>query len=289
MDTNRRTAGMPITTAALIVAVALLATSTAYFAYQAKPGNSTSPGTVKVYSLPYVGNVIPVASGSDAQTGDSSSAANSITVSGAGGVSYIPNEALVSVSVVTSNNTAEEATSTDAAATVSVIKALNGIGVSNSSIETQGYSLSANYANCYSSCIPQIIGYSVTNNLQVNITSSIPSQLGLEAGRVIDTAVAAGANQISLSFSETNSVLAVLTNGALQQAVASAYGQAQVMASSLGVKITGVVSATEGSSYTPQPYEGLALYTAATSTVSTPILPGTQSISVSVQVVYAIG
>jgi hypothetical protein len=288
METNKRTKSIPIM-AALIVVVIALATSTVYFAYLAKPSNSAVPDTFKAYPLPNADSGLSVAGGSDAQTGVASSTSNTITVSGAGGVSYIPNEALVSVSVVTSNNTAEEATSTDAAATVSVIKALNGIGVSNSSIETQGYSLSANYANCYSSCIPQIIGYSVTNNLQVNITSSIPSQLGLEAGRVIDTAVAAGANQISLSFSETNSVLAVLTNGALQQAVASAYGQAQVMASSLGVKITGVVSATEGSSYTPQPYEGLALYTAATSTVSTPILPGTQSISVSVQVVYAIG
>ena len=286
MDTNKRTAGIPIV-AALIVVIAVLATSTVYFAFLAKPGSSTSPDTFKTYSVPYAGNVIPLASGSDVQTGVASSTSNTITVGGTGGVSYIPNEALVSVSVVTNNNTAEEATSSDAAATVSVIKALNGMGISNSSIETQGYSLSVNYANCYSSCIPQIIGYSVTNNLQVNITSSVPSQLGVEAGRVIDTAVAAGANQISLSFSETNSVLTGLTNGALQQAVASAYGQAQIMASSLGVKITGVVSASEGSSSTPQYY--VSPVREAVLTASTPIMPGTQSMTVSVQVVYAIG
>lgn len=288
METNKRTKSIPIM-AALIVVIVALATSTVYFAYLAKPSNSTVPATFKTYPLPNTGSGLSIAVGSDAQTGVASSTSNSITVGGTGGVSYIPNEALVSVSVVTNNNTAEEATSSDAAATVSVIKALNGIGVSNSSIETQGYSLSVNYANCNSSCIPQIIGYSVTNNLQVNITSSIPSQLGLEAGRVIDTAVAAGANQISLSFSETNSVLTELTNGALQQAVASAYGQARIMASSLGVNITGVISASEGSSYTPQYYGGLTTFAAAVSTVSTPIMPGTQSMSVSVQVVYAIG
>jgi uncharacterized protein YggE len=287
MNMKKRTASIPITTAALIVAVLALATSTVYFAYQGRTGNSISSNTSKTLSDPYFYKLSPVVSGAEAQTGDSLSTADSITVSGTGGVTYTPNEALVSASVVKSSTTAEEATSSNAAATLDVIKALNGIGISNSSIETQGYTLSTDYADCYSSCIPQITGYTVTNSLQVNITSASPSQLGLEAGRVIDTTVAAGANQISLSFSETNSILTELTNGALQQAVASAYGQAQVMASSLGVNITGVVSASEGSSYTPY-YGSQIVYAAALNTVSTPILPGTQSMSVSVQVVYAI-
>jgi uncharacterized protein YggE len=291
MDTNKRTTGISITTAALIVAVVLLATSTVYLAYQARSStsrssNPNSTDNSKTYPIPYVGNVIPT-SGTNTQTGDPSSTSNSLTVSGAGAVSYIPNEALVSVSVVTIATTAEGATSSNAATTGSVIKALNGIGVSNSSIETQGYSLSANYANCYSSCVPSITGYTVTNGLQVNITSSSPSQLGLQAGRVIDTSVGAGANQISLSFAETNSALAKLTNGALQQAVASAYGQAEVIASSLRVNVTGVISASEGTSYTPY-YGGQTVFAAALDTVSTPILPGTQSMTVTVQVEYAI-
>ena len=290
MDTNKRTKGIPIITAALVVVIALLATSTVYFAFFARsgdqPATTTQTGYSKAYPLPYVGNVIPLASGSSAQTGDSSSADNSLTVSGAGAVSYTPNEALVSVSVVTVGTTAGGATSSDAATTASVIKALNGIGISNSSIETQGYNLNANYANCYSSCTPQITGYTVTNSLQVNITSSSPSQLGLQAGHVIDTAVGAGANQINLSFAETSSVLATLTSGALQQAVASAYTQAQTIAGSLGVNITGVISASEGTSSTPQYYGTFAA--AAINTVSTPIMPGTQSMTVTVQVAYAI-
>jgi hypothetical protein len=295
METNKRTKSIPIM-AALIVVIMALAASTIYFAYVAKSGNpatskvsSASSDPSRVYSLPYAGSVFQGATGSGDQTGDASSGADSITVSGTGGASYTPNEALVSVSVETNSATAEAATSSDAAATLSVIRALNGIGVSNSSIETQGYSLSTDYADCDSSCIPQIIGYTVSNNLQVNITSSVPSQLGLQAGRVIDTAVAAGANQISLSFAETSSVLAKLTNGALQQAVASAYGQAQTIAGSLGVNVTGVISASEGSSYTPQYYGEEALYAMAVNSVSTPIMPGTQSMSVTVQVVYAIG
>ena len=291
MDTNRRTTGISITTAALIVVVAILATSTVFFAYQPRPGTSTSSTSnttdnSKAYPIPYVGNVAPLSAETNTQTGNPSSTSDSLTVGGAGAVSYIPNEALVSVSVVTIATTAEGATSSNAATTGSIIRALNGIGVSNSSIETQGYTLSANYANCYSSCVPSITGYTVTNGLQVNITSSSPSQLGQQAGRVIDTSVGAGANQISLSFAETNSALAALTNGALQQAVTSAYDQAQVIAGSLGVSITGVISASEGTSYTP--YSGQTTFAAAVSTVSTPILPGTQSMTVTVQVEYAI-
>lgn len=293
MDTNKRTKGIPILTAILLVVVIVLAASTVYFVNRTEPkSNSASPNMIKTSPFPSTGNAFQVVSGSDAQAGDaSSSSTNSITVSGTGEISYVPNEALVQVSVVTNNQTAEEATSSNAVATLSVIKALNGIGVSNSSIETQGYSLNVNYANCnYSSCVPQITGYSVTNNLQVNFTSASPSQLGLEAGRAIDTAVKAGANQISLSFSETNSVLAGLTNSALQGAVASASSQAQAIASSLGVSITGVISASEGSSYTPYYGSQVAFAAVASTTTSalTPIIPGSQSMTVSVQVVYAI-
>lgn len=289
MDTNKPTRSMP-TVALLVVVIIALATSTVYFAYLPRSSTSTSstssPDTYSAYSIPYVGNVVAAASGSTDPTSGTSSTANTITVGGSGGVSYTPNEALVSVSIVANNDTAEQATSWDAARTLSVIKALNGIDISNSSIETQGYSLSANYANCNYSCTPQITGYTVTNSLQVNITSATPSQLGSEAGRAIDTAVKAGANQINLAFSETSSFLDTLTNGALQQAITSASNQAHVIASSLGVTITGVVSASEGSSNTPQYYvpRGVAdLYT-----VATPIIPGTQSFTVSVQVVYAI-
>jgi uncharacterized protein YggE len=290
MDTNKRPTGISITTAALIMAVALLATSTLYFGYLAKPSTPNSnPNSAlysKAYQIPYVGNAIPP-SGSNALSVGSSSTGNSITVNGAGAVSYIPNEALVSVGVITNSPTAEGATSANAATAGSVIKALNGIGISNSSIETQGYNLNANYASCYTACTPQITSFTVTNSLQVNITSATPQKLGLQVGLVIDTAVKAGANQINLSFAETTSVLAGLTNSALQQAVASASSQAHVIAASLGVSISGVVSASEGVSYTPQ-YYGTFSAAAAINAVQTPILPGTQSMTVTLQVVYAI-
>ncbi len=281
METIAPHKGVATATAALLVIALVLASTTAYFAYRAATATGTGSSGLGGSSL--------LSSNGNAPADP---IPNSIMVSGTGQVSYTPNEALVSVSAVTENKSAVDATSSNAAVTSSVIKALNGVGVSNGSIETQGYNLNVDYSSCYNSstCIPQILGYTVTNNLLVNLTSTSPSQLGSQVGRVIDTAVGAGANQVSLSFSETSSTLATLTNSALQRALASASSQAKVIASSLGVSITGVVSASEGSNYVPQycyNCNGVAAG-AMVSSVSTPIIPGSQSFTESVQVVYAI-
>jgi uncharacterized protein YggE len=283
------TRGGQLTTlsALLLVAVVILMSSTVYLAFVVYRGST--PSNTVTSQLSPLGN-LQALQATQVATGSSS---RSLTVSGIGQVNFVPNEALVGVSVITSNSTAQQATSSNAKTLTDVIRALNGIGISNSSIQTQGYTLSPNYANCYSNCTPQIIGYTVTNSLQVNLTSSDPTQLGLRAGKAIDTSVKAGANQVYLSFAATSSLSTKLTNQALQQAVSSAYSQAQTIAGSLGVSISGVISATEGSSYTPfynGPYG--AVFAAATVTsisgAPTPIMPGTQSISASIQVVYAI-
>jgi len=280
----------PISTTmtALLIVVVVLASSTlylAFLAYQPKSAGTTANGGPQNSQL----SSFDVANAASPSNTDTPSA-NSITVSGTGQVSYAPNEALIQVSVQTNNGTAVAATVSNAKGMTNVIKALNGMGISNGSIETQGFSLSANYANCYSSCVPQIIGYSVTNSLVVNITSSDPTGLGLKAGKVIDTSVNAGANGISLSFGASNAMLGQLTNEALQNAVASADGQAKAIASSLGVSISGVISAGETSySYYPYNYGTFAAAApAATISVPTPIMVGTQTISAAVQVVYSI-
>ena len=278
--------GITTVVAALLVVVAILASSTLILAFtslQPKPGSSTTgtPPVGRNLDLPSF-SVATVA----AQTG-TVSGSNSISVSGTGQVSYTPDEALIQVSVQTTNTTATAATTSNARDMTAVIRALNGIGISNSSLVTQGYTLSTNYANCYSSCVPQITGYSVTNSLQVNITSSTPAELGVRAGQVIDTSVKAGANGISLSFGASSSMLRGLTNEALQSAVASADSQAKAIAGSLGVSLSGVISASESSSYYPGVF-GTFSAAAAVNSVPTPITVGTQTISATVQVVYSI-
>ncbi len=270
----------------LLATTLILAGSTAYLALGALPqkapvGNLSGEVAYKLQQYQVASVSSPATSGS---------ALNSITVSATGQATYTPNEALVQVSVQAQNTTAEAATQANARTTTKVIDALEGMGISNSSIETQGYSLYANYANCYSSCIPSITGYTVSNSLQVNITSSSAKTLGLKAGEVIDTAVKAGANQVNLYFGATRSLLDQATTIALKNAIGSADSQAQTIANSLGVSITGVISASEGGGYYPQSYYPYAVPYAAVNAaaITTPIIPGTQSFSMTVQVVYSI-
>lgn len=216
-----------------------------------------------------------------------------ITVSGTGLISFVPSEALVALSVVTTNSTAGEATSANAAITINVIRALNSIGVANSSIQTTGYTLYPNYNNYNNYQVPQILGYTITNSLQVNLTGTSPEQLGVKAGQAIHTAVKAGANQVNLAFTAPNQRLALLNNEALQQAVISASSQAQTIAKALGVTITGVLAVSNGNGYY-QPQQNGALFAAAVETVTvtaggTPIVPGTLTATASVQVTYSIG
>ena len=274
------------TVIALLAATLVLAASTAYLAsasLRQAPSVADLSGQVNYRLQAY--QVTGVGTGT--ATG---SALNSIAVSASGQATYTPNEALVQVTVMTQDSTAEAATEANAQSTSSVISALEGIGVSNSSIETQGFSLNVDYASCYSSCIPAISGYTVSNSLQVNITSSSAKALGLRAGQVIDTAVKAGANQVNLYFGATQSLLDQVTVVSLKNAVGSADMQAQTIASSLGVSITGVISASDGGGYSPQPYYGYPVFAASVSsaTSATPIMPGTQSFSMTVQVVYSI-
>ena len=273
---------------ALVLAVAVLGTSAIYLALQdsqQKPVNSIPVVTSPVLGASGLPRFDVVAASGEPVS--SAASANVITVSGSGSVSYTPNEALVQVSVQTTATTASEATSSNAQTMSNVIRALNGIGVANSSLQTSGFSLSVNYANCDTSCTPSITGYTVTNSLQVNLTSSDSVGLGQMASQVIDTSVKAGATGISLSFGATASVSNQLYDAALQRAVASADNNAKVIATSLGVTISGVVSASEAGSNYPS-YGGENFITAAVATVQTPIIPGTQTVSASVQVVYSI-
>jgi uncharacterized protein YggE len=268
---------------ALLATVVVIGASSIYlgsmvFLQRSPGGNLQNQVTQRLHSYAVIGQ--------DPLTTTSTSS-NTITVLANGQANYTPNEALVQVSVQTQDTTAEAATQANAQHMTSVISALESIGISNGSLQTENFNLYANYASCYNACIPSITGYTAYNSILVNFTSNSATTLGLKAGQIIDTAVKAGANQVNLNFGATQSLINRLTTLAIHNAVSAADSQAQAIASSLGVSIIGVVSASEGGSpYSPGPDYGLSV--AGNAAPSTPIIPGTQTISMSIQVVYSI-
>ncbi len=290
----RNIVSLAVVTIILISAVAYLVLNANQGSHPLSTANPSGSGSLAPSNQSGHALVLTGAGASNqAVSGDPAGSGNltrTISVSGTGQVSFTPDEALIDASVVTVATTAGAATAQNAATTLGVIRALNSIGIANSSMQTTGYTLSPSYNNNYGSAQPpQILGFTVTNSLRVNVTGTGSDQLGLKTGQVIDTVVKAGANQVSLQFTASNHELAVLNNEALRQAVLSASSQARTIADALGVSITGVLTASEGYSYSPQSYSGLGAVFAETATaVLTPIVPNSMTATATVQVTYTI-
>ncbi|MDX6487320.1 MAG: uncharacterized protein QOF43_2473, partial [Gaiellaceae bacterium] len=111
-----------------------------------------------------------------------------ISVSGTGSVTVIPNRAHLSFGVETTGETATAALSANGGAMRKLIAAIRGAGIAPADIQTQQVSLSPTYSDDDQE---RIIGYGASNSVSVNVRKLA------DAGALIDKAVAAGANQVS--------------------------------------------------------------------------------------------
>lgn len=194
----------------------------------------------------------------------------SITATGDGSVSATPDQATISVSVVTTANTAVDAGNQNATQTSALISALRAVMAPTDQLRTTSYSLNPNYNNTGT-----LTGYTATNTIQVT-TGDLSS-----TGKLIDTATQAGATRVqSLSFGLKDS------QPFRAQALKLAAGQAQVqvaaIAAGLNVKLGNVIAASDGSAVSP------LVTTLPTAGVTTPIISGTVQVSASVRLQVAI-
>jgi len=230
--------------------------------------------------------------------GAQNSAQRTITVNGVGTVETAPDEALLILAVNNQAVTADQAAKDNANTMSQVMAAILSLGITKDSITTVDYSLTPVYTQS-DKCVtttgtsppqpqpftcttitPQLVGYAVRNAIQVTVKDMN------SIGKVLDSATGAGANEIGgISFTFTSSTYANLQKQALQKAIQDASGQAQTMATGLGVRITGILSVNPA--YVYQPYINSKVSTAAGG-APTPIQMGTLQVTVNVQVVYEI-
>jgi len=210
------------------------------------------------------------------QTQSQSGSSKTLQVSGVGTVTAAPDEALLALAVQTQAASATKAASDNAEVVTKVLQALTSLGVDKSSIETLSYTLTPIYeTNSDTSAPSTIVGYTALNSIQVTLTD-----FSL-VGKSIDTAVSAGANQVQdITFTFSSATLASLQKQALGAAVQDASGQAQAIASSLGVSLGAPISVTPAFVFQPN-YQR---YAAASQ--PTPIQPGNLQVTVTVQVTY---
>ncbi len=208
-----------------------------------------------------------------------------LSLSAQGSSSRKPDLAVFTSGVVTTGKTAGEALSANSAAMTHVIRALRAAGIAERDIQTSNLSINPVYgsrtrvADTLEEQAPPIIGYRASNMVTVK-------QRKLdEYGKVIDTLVSAGANQVNGPNFQMDKPDEALDE-ARREAMAKARERAELYASAAGLKIKRILSITESGSYMPSPpvvYARMAMDEAA---AAPPIAEGEVEMQASVQVMY---
>jgi len=195
-------------------------------------------------------------------------ATDSVTVTGTGVVTAVPDRAQISAGVESRATTARAALQANAAAMEKVIDALKARG--GTDVTTQTVSLSTAFDE----------QGGPNGFVASNVASAETSLSG--AGALIDAAVAAGANTIygpSLSRSDADA----LYDQALEKAVADAKERAALLAKAAGRELGRVTALVEsGTSEAPM----FAAKREAAADAGTPVVSGGQETSASVSVTY---
>lgn len=202
-------------------------------------------------------------------------ASNVIAVTGQGSVDATPDQATVGLGIQVMRPTAQEAQDQSNAAMDQVIRQVMALGIAREKIHTTTVSLFP--VRRSGPGTPEIAGYQAVNRITVTV-----DDLRL-VGRVIDTAVGAGANSVdSLTFGlrDASSYRA----RALRLAVQNAQAAAAAIASAAGVLNLRVVRIEEVGQVV-----GVRFGIAAPNMqgAATPVEPGTVPVSAQVRAVYA--
>ena len=165
----------------------------------------------------------------------------SIRVTGEASMTVKPDQAEISIGVVTQAQAAQAAVSQNAQKQEAIVSQLRKALPSGADIKTISYSVSPNYRYPKEGGQPTISGYTASNTVQVR-TSSLD-----QVGKLIDLATESGANSIqALRFSLKDELSARLQ--ALREASIKAQAKAQAIATALGLKIQRILRVEEGGS-----------------------------------------
>lgn len=235
------------------------------------------PLTVSVAVLAGVFGLTPCAAASPAGPAAPPDTLSTVRVSGTGRVDVDADRARVSFTVETEAERAEVASRQNAERMEAVLTALRETGLSGLEIETGGYSLRPRYQRPDATGTREISGYTASNT--VVATMDEPRR----AGTLIDAGIGAGANRIaSLVFLASDTEEARLQ--ALREAVAQARSEAEAIAGALGMSLGEPLEVSGGADQPPPP-SPLRMEMAAQE-ASTPVEPGTRTVSASVSIRY---
>lgn len=177
-----------------------------------------------------------------------------ITVEGMGEAKALPDTLLLSLAVQTSSDSAQEATTSLATQSNTLVQALAKSGIVTPDVQTGSLSINPVYNRNdlrTSDKPPTIVGYKAANSILVTVRDI---QL---ASQILDIALQAGANTVE-SIEFKSSKANALKKQALEAATRDAAHKAETVASALGGKISGLISITEVSSPAPLSFQRMS-------------------------------
>ena len=204
-----------------------------------------------------------------------------LSLTGHGEVHVAPDLAIVTMGVISSSTTAQEALAANTKAITNLMAALKSANLEAKDIQTSNFSVNPRYDYGQNNGQPpKLSGYDVSNNVTVTV-HKIAS-----IGDLLDKAVTSGSNQINgISFSVANPQGAM--DEARKQAVKDAIRKADLYAVATSVTLGNVISISEGVGNYQPPMPMQAKMMAADS-APVPIAQGEQVIGVDVNISWEI-
>ena len=209
-----------------------------------------------------------------------------LTVSADGRSLRTPDLAVFTAGVTSQAKTAGAALSANAADMNRVVAALKKAGIADRDIQTSNLSLNPVYAppvqrpdGQYEQGEQRIIGYNVNN------TVTVRQRKLSEFGRVIDTLVEAGANQVngpSFQMDEPDAA----TDEARLAAMKKARARAELYARAAGLRVGRILSINESGGYNPGPPVLYARMAADKAEASSPVAAGEIQLNANVTVMF---
>lgn len=198
-----------------------------------------------------------------------------------------PDLAVFTAGVTTQGKTAGEALTENAQRMTSVIAALRKAGIAERDIQTSNLSVNPVYGQpkrlpdgSYEQQDPVIIGYQASN--QVSVRQRKLDQYG----KVIDTLVAAGANQVNGPAFQIDSPDGALDEARIE-AMKKARARADLYAKAAGLRVVRILSISENAGWAPpQPPVLFARAEMASAPKSSPVAAGELEMTVTVNVSY---
>ena len=201
-----------------------------------------------------------------------------LSVSAHAEATRVPDVATISAGVVTQAADANAAMQANAKQMDGVMRAIRAAGIAERDIQTSSINLNPEYRYGENQP-PTLTGYQASNQVSVRFRDIA------ETGAILDALVAQGANQINgpmLSIDEPEAAL----DEARRDAITKARARAQLYAQAIGKRVGRILSISESGNFSPPYPVPVMRMEAMAADASTKIVPGEQTLSVTLSVSF---